>query len=204
MPAGRPRSFDIEQALDRALSVFWQKGFEGASLHELTKAMGINRPSLYAAFGNKEQLFRKALNRYLEGPACHMLEALDAPTARGVAEHWLRSGIALVTSSSNPRGCLVVQGALACGDEGETLRRELSRLRAAGESALTERFHRALDEGDLPPECDPANLARFITTLSYGLTVQAQGGATYEQLEKVAELALQNWPMLAVVSNWSK
>ncbi len=86
MPSGRPRAFDLEQALDSALKVFWRKGYEGASLPDLTKAMGINRPSLYAAFGNKEELFRKALDRYSEGPACHVREALSEPTARKVVE----------------------------------------------------------------------------------------------------------------------
>ncbi len=82
MPSGRPREFDIDQALDAALNVFWRKGYEGATLPDLTRAMGINRPSLYAAFGNKETLFRKSVERYVEGPAAHIVEALEEPTAR--------------------------------------------------------------------------------------------------------------------------
>src|SRR6059058_4783820 len=113
---GRPRAFDVDEALDQALKVFWRKGYEGASLPDLTKAMGINRPSLYAAFGNKEALFRKAIDRYLEGPACYVREALREPTARVVVERLLRASIDLVTDSRNPRGCFMVQGALACGD----------------------------------------------------------------------------------------
>src|SRR5205809_2994773 len=116
MPAGRPRAFDLDQALDQALEVFWKKGYEGASLPDLTKAMGINRPSLYAAFGNKEALFRKALDRYNEGPACHVHEALGEPSARRVVERMLCGSIDLITSSKNPRGCFMVQAALACGE----------------------------------------------------------------------------------------
>ena len=140
MPRGRPRAFDIYRALDRALRVFWRKGYEGATLPDLTKAMGINRPSLYAAFGNKEALFRKAIDRYVEGPASHFREALQRPTARAVVERLLRGSIDLITDSRNPRGCFMVQSALACGDTSESIRREMVKRRAAGEAALRERF----------------------------------------------------------------
>src|SRR5262249_9397390 len=141
--SGRPRAFDIDQALDRALQVFWLKGFEGASLPDLTKAMGINRPSLYAAFGNKEALFRKAIDRYVEGPACHVRNALREPTARAVVEKLLRGNIDLITDSKNPRGCFIVQGALACGEGAGSIRSELANRRLSFESALRERFERA-------------------------------------------------------------
>src|SRR5437762_10822949 len=107
MPRGRPREFDTEQALDAALEVFWRKGYEGASLPDLTEAMGINRPSLYAAFGNKEELFRTVVTRYVEGPAAFVREALEEPTARGVAERLLSAAVDLVTDPRNPRGCLL-------------------------------------------------------------------------------------------------
>src|SRR5271165_4690093 len=116
MPSGRTRQFDVDEALDRALEVFWARGYEGATLPDLTSAMGINRPSLYAAFGNKEELFRKVLDRYAKGPACYLREALEEPRARGVAERLLNGTIDAVTDRKNPRGCLMVQGALACGE----------------------------------------------------------------------------------------
>src|SRR5215212_2825673 len=116
MPRGRPRTFNPDKALDRALNVFWKKGYEGASLPDLTKAMGISRPSLYAAFGNKEALFRKAVERYARGPAGYAREALDLPTARAVVERLLRGGTCVSTNPKNPRGCFMVQGALTCGD----------------------------------------------------------------------------------------
>src|SRR5689334_17227810 len=122
---GRPRSFDADRALDRALKVFWAKGYEGASMPDLTRAMGINRPSLYAAFGNKESLFKKALERYAAGPACYVRRALEQPTARAVAEHLLDGAVDMLTNPKNPRGCLAVHGALACGDAAEAIRDEL-------------------------------------------------------------------------------
>src|SRR5437588_4542148 len=131
MPAGRPRTFDAEKALDRALKVFWRKGYEGTSLPDLTRAMRINRPSLYAAFGNKEALFRKALDRYVEGPAAYVRKALDEPTARAAAGRLLGGTIDLLTDPRHPRGCLMVQGALACGEAAESVRRELAARRRA-------------------------------------------------------------------------
>src|SRR5262245_28573236 len=113
---GRPREFDAEEALERALYVFWRKGYEGASLSDLTEAMGINRPSLYAAFGNKEELFRKALDRYADGPAAFNRQALESKTARGVVECLLRGTAESVTDPCHPAGCLAVQGALSCGE----------------------------------------------------------------------------------------
>jgi AcrR family transcriptional regulator len=117
MPAGRPRAFDVDKALDSALELFWTHGYEGTSLAMLTEAMGINVPSLYAAFGNKETLFRKALERYLATPASYMAGALREPTARAVAEKVLSGSIELVTHPNNPGGCLLVQGAMAASPQ---------------------------------------------------------------------------------------
>lgn len=194
MPAGRPRSFDVEKALDRAMRVFWKKGFEGATLPDLTRAMGINRPSLYAAFGNKEELFRKALDRYAEGPACRVRAALEEPTARKAAEALLYSGIDVVTDPKSPRGCLMVQSALACGDEAEPVKREMAKRRASTELQLRERFERAQEEGDLCRECCAEDLARYVTTLAYGMAVLAAGGAKREELRRVVDVALKCWP----------
>jgi len=194
MPVGRPRAFDIDKALDRALQVFWRKGYEGTSLLDLTRAMGINRPSLYAAFGNKEALFRKAIDRYIEGPACHVREALDEPTACAVVERLLYQSIDLVTDRRNPRGCFMVQGALACGDTADCIRRELAKRRAASEAALRQRFERAIFEGDLPPDTNPADLARYVVTIMHGMAVQAVGGTSRDELRKVAAMVMRVWP----------
>ncbi len=194
MRTGRPRAFDLDVALDRALHVFWRKGYEGTSLLDLTEAMGINRPSLYAAFGNKEGLFRKALDRYAERTGYSCARHPKEPTARAAAERLLRATADALTDPGNPRGCLAVQGALSCGEAAEPIRQELNARRAGVEVALRERFERASSEGDLPTEADPADLARYVATILQGMSVQAAGGATREELRKVVETALRAWP----------
>jgi AcrR family transcriptional regulator len=191
---GRPREFDPDEALDRALDVFWRKGYEGTTIPDLTEAMGINRPSLYAAFGNKEALFRKAVERYAAGPAAYVREALGEPTARAVAERLLGGAVGLLTGPANPRGCLVVHGALACGEAVESVRRELAAKRLAVETAVRERFERAVADGDLPADTDAADLARYVATVIHGMSVQATGGASREELLRVVEMALRAWP----------
>jgi AcrR family transcriptional regulator len=192
---GRPRSFDIDRALDRALLVFWRKGYEGASLSDLTKAVGVNRPSLYAAFGDKEALFRKALDRYSKGPAAYTQEALREPTARAVVEQLLLGAADLNTARRNPGGCLMVQGGLASGEASDSIREELTACRAAGEAAMRRRFERAKSEGDLPANVNPADLARYIATVIYGMAVQAAGGASRSKLQRVVEMTLRTLPM---------
>jgi len=194
LPRGRPRGFDTDRALDRAMHVFWRQGYEGASLSELTRAMGINRPSLYAAFGGKEALFRKALDRYAEGPGGYVRDALAAPTARAVAERMLRGAVALQTDPRTPPGCLVVNGALACGAKADRVRRRLASHRDALERDLRRRLDRARVTGDLPASARPADLARYVMTVMRGLAVQAAGGATRAELERVVQTALRAWP----------
>jgi AcrR family transcriptional regulator len=194
MRSGRPRQFDPDAALDRAMAVFWRRGYEGATLDELTEAMGINRPSLYAAFGDKEHLFRRALDRYVQGPAGYLRDALTRPTGRGAAEALLTGAVDLVTDPRHPGGCLVVQAALACGAAAESMHRELAAVRANALRLVRERLERARREGDLAEGVDCADLARYLMTVVHGLAVQAAGGATRQQLRRVADLALRAWP----------
>jgi AcrR family transcriptional regulator len=155
--------------------------------------MGINRPSLYAAFGNKEALFRKALDRYIEKTGVFIREALAEPTARAAVERLLKD-VLCKSAPGRIRGCLLVQGALACGDAADSIRKELARRRGAGESALRERFERAVAEGDLPRNSDPAALAKYIATFQHGLAVQSAGGADREELLAAVDIALRAWP----------
>jgi len=193
-PLGRPRAFDPEKALDRALQVFWRKGYEGASLSDLTKAMRINRPSLYSAFGNKEGLFRKVLDRYTDNQACYVRQALSETTARAVAEKMLQSAAEMLTDARNPRGCLIVQGALSCGDSATCIRDELKSRRAESQAAILERLKRAKSEGDLPADADARELARFLATVVHGMSVQSASGATRDELRQVARTALRAFP----------
>ena len=194
MAMGRPRAFDIDCALDAALKVFWRKGYEGTSMPDLTEAMGISRPSLYAAFGNKEELFRKALDRYTEKSNKFLENVMSEPTARAVVEKLLCGIIEAGTCAENPRGCLLVQAALSCGEEADPIREELIKRRGETENALRKRFKRAKLEGDLPPHADPADLARFIATVMQGMAVQTASGANRKALQGIARVALQAWP----------
>ena len=193
-PVGRPRAFDTDTALEKAMQVFWQKGYEGASLADLTEAMGINRPSLYAAFGNKEELFRKALDRYGEGPAAYVPEALAEPTARRVIEKLLTAGASLLGDPRNPRGCLAVQAALCCGDEAESARLAARSRRVMAQDKIRERFERAKAENDLPTEINACELACHVSILMHGMSVQAANGATPDELKRAAEFALKALP----------
>jgi AcrR family transcriptional regulator len=191
---GRPREFDVEQALDRALEVFWRQGYEGASIAELTAAMGINPPSLYAAFGNKAELFCKALNRYVEQRTKYWDEAFDVPTARGMVEHLLRQCANFVTDKCNPPGCMFVRSTVSCGDAEDVIQRELAARRRAGEVKLRERLEQAKKDGEMPSDLEPADYARYILTMLEGMSVRAAGGATRKELYKIVDLALRAWP----------
>lgn len=190
MARGRPRGFDADAALDAAMRLFWRHGYEGTSLTELTEAMGINRRSLYAAFGNKETLFRLAVDRYLAGPGAFLTQALTAPTAHGVAERLLHGAADAYTEPGHPRGCLLVQGVLVGGMDAEPVRADLAARRASGVAALRDRFARAVDGGDLPAGTDCDGLARYLTAVSQGISVQACGGASREDLHRLADQAL--------------
>jgi AcrR family transcriptional regulator len=161
---------------------------------DLTEALGVNRPSLYAAFGNKEALFRRAVERYVEGPAGYIEAALKAPTARDVAERMLRGAVELIADPKRPRGCLIVQGALTCGEGAEPIRRELRDRRREAEARLRRRLRRARAEGDLPAEADPAELARYLWVVIQGMAVQASGGAGRGELMRVVKWAMRVWP----------
>ena len=191
---GRPREFDLEQALDQALDVFWRNGYERASIADLTAAMGINPPSLYAAFGNKAGLFRRVIDRYADERTKFWQQAAEAPTARGMVEHLLRKSADFLTEKRNPPGCMLVRSALSCSEAEDAIQRELTARRATGEIRLRERFDQAKRNGELPPEFDPADFARYIMTVLEGMSVRAAGGATRKELHRIADMALRVWP----------
>ena len=193
-PRGRPSTFDYDEALEKALIVFWSRGYEGASMAELTEAMGINRPSIYAAYGNKEELFSKALNRYMAGPVAYVAEAMHEPTAKQVAETLLTKSAEFLSNGNNPRGCMIAVGTLFSGEGSEYVRRVLISYRQGYENALKERFALAKSQNDLPPNVDTAALAKYIATVHQGMSVQATSGATKEELLAVVQQTLNNWP----------
>jgi AcrR family transcriptional regulator len=191
---GRPREFCVDTALDAALRVFWAKGYEGTSYADLTAATGVERPALYAAFGNKEALFRRALARYEEHYVGYGPEALRQPTARAVAEHFLHGAVALTTQDPAHAGCLGVNGALAASDAAEPIRQALIAWRAEGEAALRARFEAAQAAGDLPADADCAVLAAWLMVVGHGIAVQAKAGFCRATLAAIADQALAGWP----------
>ena len=192
---GRNREFDVDQALEAALCVFWRKGYEGTSYTDLTQATGVERPALYSAFGNKEALFRQVLVRYYEQYLDFIPAALELPTSREVAEHILLSAAELNTRYPDRKGCLGVHGALVGSDDAEPIRLALINARAEGEVLLRDRFERAKQEGDLPDTTNCAALAAFVLAVLHGMAVQAKAGFGRDMLEAVVEQALSTWPV---------
>ena len=194
MKAGRPRSFCTDTVLDRAMTVFWRKGYEGASLSDLTEAMGINPPSLYAAFGNKEGLFRAVLERYDARRQALMDRVLTAADPGAVARQFLEgvADFSADTEGRSPPGCLLVQSGLSCSDA--DIPEALARHRAEKERALRERFERDKKAGNLPRDANPATLASYLVAMANGMCVQASAGATRKQLRDIIDVALAAWP----------
>lgn len=193
-PKGRPREFDLDAALAAALQVFWRNGYEAASMTELTQAMGITKPSLYAAFGNKEALFHKALDLYEREKLAFMTSALEAPSAREVAERLLRGALEMQMSTCDPKGCLGVISSATCGAEAEPIKAEVVKRRASSEAALIKRFEQAEAAGEFPEGMTPAALTRYLFAILQGLAIQAGSGATCTELCQLVETSMAVWP----------
>lgn len=191
-PRGRPREFDVNEALAAALRVFWMKGYDAASLTDLTEAMGITRPSLYAAFGNKEALFKQALDLYESEKLAYVRNALQAPTARGVAERMLAGTIGNITSEC--RGCLGVIASVHCSNEDSPIRQDVNERAQSARNAITARMQRAIDDGDFTIPVEAEAMTRYLTALMQGISVQAGAGASRGELQHVAQAALAIWP----------
>lgn len=195
MAAGRPREFDYDKALEQAMHVFWRKGYEGTSMPDLTEAMGMNRPSIYSAFGNKEELFRKALERYAEHAEAYLKDVLKAPKLRDAITQFLEGAATSFSCSETPSGCMAVQGALACSDEAEAARLEALSRREDVVKLLVTRFEQAIDDKELPKGTDVKELARFYTTVLQGMAVQSAGGTSPKELKGIAKRALSILPV---------
>jgi AcrR family transcriptional regulator len=190
---GRPRSFDRDAALAAAMEVFWRRGYEGASLAELTEAMGINPPSLYAAFGDKERLFLEALERYLaaRGDACPYG---DEPTARGAIERLLTYLAEDLTATGHPRGCMLMLAAATAGSGCPAIQATLARHRAEARTRLRDRIQQGIDAGDVRADVDAGALADFYSTVIAGMATQAREGASRRSLMAAASHAMSAFP----------
>lgn len=193
--SGRPKGFEPDEALEKAMRLFWAKGYDGVTIRDLTKVMGVNRPSLYATFGNKEALFKKALTRYMQSYFSAASYANQFTTAREAVEAMLHAAADFLANVEHPAGCFEVVVALAGGDESKGVLLELSNIRTGGIEAWRDRFSRAQAEGEIPASPEAIDLARYVMTVVTGMTVIARTGASAEDLHRVAGLAIQSWPL---------
>lgn len=193
---GRPRTFDRDAALCAALRVFRERGYEGASLAELQEAMGgISPPSLYAAFGSKEELFKQAVALYRDSIAKVTVSVLEAPgvTTREAIHGMLRATVAHLTKSGEPRGCLIVLGATQCSAESENVSEHLREMRAKTLDIIRARIKRGVAEGDIPAGANVEAMATFVTAFGHGLSVQARDGASRAALHAAVDCAMGAW-----------
>jgi AcrR family transcriptional regulator len=191
---GRPRGFDRTLALERAMELFWDKGFEGTSMADLTAAMGIGSTSLYAAFGAKDDLFREALGHYTQNVGGEIWSAVtEASTAFGAVEGFLMATASSFTRGDCPAGCLVVLSALHANGATDALRAELIEQREQNIRDLAARLEQGVENGEIPPTADVAAIARFYVTVQQGMSIQARDGADRATLEGIARAALSAW-----------
>lgn len=188
---GRPRAFDRERALVAAMEVFWRKGYETASLSDLTAAMGINPPSLYAAFGDKETLYLEAMEYYVNGPASRKALLEDAPTARQAVEGLLNRSVT-VLAGMGMGGCMMVTSSANAASP--KVRKAMASRRATEEASLRKRIERGIREGELPADTDAAGLAKFYETITQGISTQIVDGASPKMLKAIVETAMRAWP----------
>lgn len=194
-PRGRPREFDRSAALERALEVFWSHGYEGASITDLTGAMGITTPALYGAFTSKAELYREALDLYLAQRSREAWRTMEEErTVRGAVAFLLRESARSFTDPRHPPGCMFSAAVLTCAEENKPIARLTAALRQDMLERLQVRLQRGVDEGELPATTDVMSMARFYGAIIQGMSVQAQDGATQEELSRLAEFALAYFP----------
>jgi AcrR family transcriptional regulator len=194
MPRGRPREFDADQALDRATEVFWRQGYDGTSIADLTASIGVAAPSLYAAFGNKRQIFDQVMDRYMQVRLVRRAEALSLDDPVEAVRRYLRGVVLDGTMPGQPKGCLMVGGALVCSDANRDVADQLAELRNDVRTDLQGLFARAVEAGRMPADADAESLGACIATVAQGIAVEASGGASRQSLMTVVEVALSALP----------
>ncbi|OYW29439.1 MAG: TetR family transcriptional regulator [Caulobacter sp. 12-67-6] len=191
---GRPLSFDRDAALHQAMLLFWRYGYEGTSLSDLTAAMGVTAPSIYAAFGDKRRLFLEAVDRYLSGPVTAKSIIAGAATAREAAAGLLHASVAGFTGADTPPGCLLASATISCSAAAMDIQQALAARRGGIEADLRVRILKAMETGELPARTDADALAGHVMAVIQGLSTLARDGDAREKLTRVAEMAMAAWP----------
>jgi len=189
---GRPRGFDENVALDAAMNLFWERGYEGTSMAELSKEMDLTPPSIYAAFGDKKSLFRLAAKRYAAGPAQYQAKALLEPTLREVIFALFRNTVEFLTEPGHPAGCMTLTGAMACSVEADSAKELMTEIRKQNEAALKARLQQARKSGEMAADLNVDDYSRYLSTLLGGLAIQAANGTSKAAMKRTANMALRH------------
>ncbi|RMQ43346.1 TetR family transcriptional regulator [Pseudomonas cichorii] len=196
--SGRPLSFDRDAVLEKAMLAFWEHGYESTSMAELTKAMGVTAPSIYAAFGDKKQLFLEAVDRYLNAGLASRKVLDSQATAREQVLNSLRHAVTLFTADTTPAGCLLATAAISCSQAAADVREHLAAIRQGMEAGLVEMIEAGIQSGELPPKTDASALAGFFMATTQGLATLARDGADQKKLLQIVDLSMAVWPVSAV------
>jgi AcrR family transcriptional regulator len=189
---GRPTGFDKDAALDAAMRLFWERGYEGTSMADLSEAMGIHPSSIYAAFGDKQALFALAAQRYADFPAQYMVRALEQPTLQGFIVAAFDNTVEFLGSKQHPASCFSLTGAISCGIDTEPAKVLMKKMRLQNEAAIKARLLKARKAGEFPREENIDDYTRYLSSLLSGLAVQAANGSTRAELKRTAEVALRH------------
>jgi AcrR family transcriptional regulator len=189
---GRPISFDKDAALEAAMLLFWERGYEGTSMADLTQAMGLNPSSIYAAFGDKHALFQLAVKRYMQMRAQYAGKALEEPTLEKVVRALFDSTVAFLTTPGHPPTCMTLAGAVGCSVEATPARDLMMEIRKQNEVAMKERFLQARKSGELCKDVNVDDYTRYLSSILAGLSIQAANGSTKTELKRTAKMALRH------------
>jgi AcrR family transcriptional regulator len=189
---GRPISFDKDAALEAAMLLFWERGFEGASMADLTQAMGLNPSSIYAAFGDKHALFSLAVKRYLDSRAQYAAEALEEPTLEKVIRALFDNTVSFLTTPGHPQTCMTLAGAMGCSVDAAPTRELMAEVRRQNQAAIRERLLKARKNAELSKEINVDDYTRYLSSILAGLSVQAANGSTKVELKGTAQMALRH------------
>jgi AcrR family transcriptional regulator len=189
---GRPISFDKDAALEAAMLLFWERGYEGTSMADLTKAMGLNASSIYAAFGDKQALFSHAVKRYMAIRAQYAAKALEEPTLKGVIRALFDNTVEFLATPGHPPTCMTLVGAVGCGLDAAQARDLLTEIRKQNQAAIRKRLLKARKNGELPKSTNLDDYSRYISSILAGLSIQAANGSAKEELQRTAQMALRH------------